>query len=103
MPKFDRKMSLKIRKIQRALTQNRLRMAIIRKTKKPSTMTTTVALCLKLESLYMTKSLVNKIHLKKHLYTFSMAKCTPIQNHLGKFNSIIIDLESLDVKLEDED
>ena len=32
-----------------------------------------------------------------------MAKGTPIQNHLNGFNSIIIDLESLDVRLEDED
>ena len=50
----------------------------------------------------MTKSLVNKIRLKEHLYT-SMDEGTPIQNHLDEFNSIIIDLESLDVKLENED
>jgi len=51
----------------------------------------------------MTKSLANKILLKEHLYTFSVAKSTPIQNHLDEFNSIIIELESLDVKIEDED
>jgi len=32
-----------------------------------------------------------------------MAKGTLIQNHLDDFNSVIIDLESLDAKLEDED
>ena len=29
-------------------------------------------------------------------------KNTPIQNHLDDFNSIITDLESMDVKIEDE-
>jgi len=51
----------------------------------------------------MTKSLANKIHLKERLYTFRMAKGTPIQKHLNEFNSILVDLESLDVKIEDED
>ena len=32
-----------------------------------------------------------------------MAESTPIQNHLDEFNSIILDLESLDVKIIDED
>ena len=32
-----------------------------------------------------------------------MAKGTSIQNHLDEFNSIITDLESLDVKTKDED
>ena len=65
--------------------------------------TTTTVLWFKFESLYMTKSLVNKIRLKEHLYKFSIAKDTPIQNHLEEFNFIIIDLKTLDVKLEDED
>ena len=65
--------------------------------------TTTADLWLALESLYMTKSLANKIRLKKCLYTISMAKGTPIQNHLDDFNYILIDFESMDVKLEDED
>ena len=51
----------------------------------------------------MTKSLANKIRLKERLCTFSMAEGTPIKNHLDEFNYIIIDLESLDVKIEDED
>ena len=32
-----------------------------------------------------------------------MAKGTPVQKHLHNFNSIIADLESLDVKIENED
>ena len=65
--------------------------------------TTTAEIWLALESLYMTKSLFNKIRLKERLYTFSMAEGIPIQNHLDEFNSILIDLESMDVKIEDED
>jgi len=51
----------------------------------------------------MTKNLPNKIHLKEQLYTFSMAKGTPIEKYLDDFNSIIINLESLEVKIKDED
>ena len=51
----------------------------------------------------MMKSLANKIRLKEMLYTFKMAKGIPIQKHLNDFNSIIVDLQSLDVKIEDED
>jgi len=32
-----------------------------------------------------------------------MAEGTPIQNHLDDFNSIMIDLESTDVEIKDED
>jgi len=50
----------------------------------------------------MTKSLANKIQLKERLDTFKMAEGTPVQKHLNDFNSIIVDLESLDVKIENE-
>jgi hypothetical protein len=56
----------------------------------------------KLEELYMTKSLANKLRLKKRLYTIRMAEGTSIQSHLNEFNSICVDLESLDVKIDDE-
>ena len=51
----------------------------------------------------MTKSLANRIRLKKGLYTFSIAEGTTIQKHLDDFNSTIIDLEILEVKIKDED
>ena len=51
----------------------------------------------------MKKSLANKIRLKERLYTFRTAEGTPVQKHLNDFNSIVVDLESLDVKIEDED
>ena len=51
----------------------------------------------------MTKSCANKIRLKERLYTFRMDEGTPVQKHLNEFNSILVDLESLNVKVEDED
>ncbi|KAG6495421.1 hypothetical protein ZIOFF_043244 [Zingiber officinale] len=65
--------------------------------------TTAAGLWLKLESQYMTKSLANKLRLKDRLYSLCMQEGTPIQSHLDEFNSIIIDLENLDIKIEDED
>jgi len=56
-----------------------------------------------LEELYIAKSLANMIHLKERLYTFRMVEGTPVKKHLNEFNSILIDLKSLDVKIEDED
>lgn len=65
--------------------------------------TTAAGLWVWLEKIYMTKSLVNKIRLKERLYTFRIAEGTPTQKHLNDFNSIVIDFESLDVKIEDKD
>ncbi|GJS92397.1 retrovirus-related pol polyprotein from transposon TNT 1-94, partial [Tanacetum coccineum] len=65
--------------------------------------TTTAGLWLKLESLYMTKSLANKLRLKDRLYTFCMKPGTSVQDHLDEFNTILIDLENLDVDIDNED
>ena len=51
----------------------------------------------------MTNSVADKLPLKERLYMFFMIEGTLVQNHLDEFNSIIIDLESMDVKIEDED
>jgi hypothetical protein len=51
----------------------------------------------------MTKSLANKLRRKGRLYTIRMSEGTSMQSHLNEFNSIIVDLESLDVKIDDED
>ena len=50
----------------------------------------------------MTKSLANKLHLKEQLYTIRMAIGTPIQSHLDEFNSIVMDMENIDIKIKDE-
>jgi hypothetical protein len=54
-------------------------------------------------AIYMTKSLANKLRLKERIYTIRMAEGTSIQSHLNEFNSICVDLESLDVKIDNED
>ncbi|GJZ44222.1 retrovirus-related pol polyprotein from transposon TNT 1-94 [Tanacetum coccineum] len=56
-----------------------------------------------LEALYMTKSLANKLYLKKKLYTFYMPAGRKISDYIDVFNKIILDLSNIEVKFEDED
>nr|GFA21069.1 retrovirus-related Pol polyprotein from transposon TNT 1-94 [Tanacetum cinerariifolium] len=65
--------------------------------------TTTAGVWLKLETLYMIKSLANKLYLKKKLYTFYMPAGRKISEHIDEFNKIVLDLTNTEVKLEDED
>jgi len=64
---------------------------------------TIAELWLKLESLYMTKSLANKLRLKERFYTIRMVQGTPIQSNLNEFNSILLDPKNIDIKINDED
>ncbi|GKD43945.1 retrovirus-related pol polyprotein from transposon TNT 1-94 [Tanacetum coccineum] len=57
----------------------------------------------KLENLYMTKSLANKLYLKNKLYTFYMPAGRNISEHIDEFNKIVLDLANMEVKFEDED
>ncbi|GKB31109.1 hypothetical protein Tco_0870510, partial [Tanacetum coccineum] len=75
---------------------------------------------LKLETLYMTKSLANKLYLKKKLFTFYMdsgkklsehyftGECSPLpkkklSEHVDEFNKLIGDLANIGVDIDDED
>ena len=60
-------------------------------------------LWLKLESLYMTKSLANRLHKKIKLYTFKMTPGMSIEEHFDHFNKIILDLENIDITILGED
>ncbi|CAL1359620.1 unnamed protein product [Linum trigynum] len=64
---------------------------------------TSAGLWLKLESLYMMKSLTNKLHLKTRLFSLRMQEVTPLRDHLEQLNSILLDLRNIDVKVDDED
>ncbi|CAL1354968.1 unnamed protein product [Linum trigynum] len=64
---------------------------------------TVAGLCLKLESLHMTTSLTNKLHLKQRLFSSRMQEGTPLRDHLEQLNSILLDLRNIDVKVDDED
>nr|GEU83791.1 retrotransposon protein, putative, Ty1-copia subclass [Tanacetum cinerariifolium] len=65
--------------------------------------TTATEVWLKLETLYMTKSLANKLYLKKKLYAFYMLAGRKIYEHIDEFNKIVLDLANIEVKIEDED
>uniref|UniRef100_A0A803NT26 CCHC-type domain-containing protein n=1 Tax=Cannabis sativa TaxID=3483 RepID=A0A803NT26_CANSA len=65
--------------------------------------TTTAGLWKKLESLYMTKSLANRLFLKQKLYSFKMQPGKSVEDHMDYFNKIILDLENCDIKIESED
>ncbi|GJY59416.1 hypothetical protein Tco_0459308 [Tanacetum coccineum] len=58
---------------------------------------------LKLETLYMTKSLANKLYLKKKLFTFYMHSGKKLSEHIDEFNKLISDLANKDVDIDDED
>ncbi|KAL8516861.1 hypothetical protein ACS0TY_015209 [Phlomoides rotata] len=57
----------------------------------------------KLESLYQTKSVSNKLYVKQKLLDFRMSEGKNLNEQLDTFNRYINDLEDLDVKLEDDD
>ncbi|KAL8527828.1 hypothetical protein ACS0TY_005596 [Phlomoides rotata] len=57
----------------------------------------------KLESLYQTKSVSNKLYTKQKLLDFRMSDGKDLNEQLDTFNRYIDDLEDLDVKLEDDD
>nr|GEU92943.1 hypothetical protein [Tanacetum cinerariifolium] len=62
-----------------------------------------VGVWLKLETLYMTKSLANKLYLKKKLFTFYMHSGKKLSKHVDEFNKLIGDLTNIDVDIDDED
>ncbi|GJT33639.1 retrovirus-related pol polyprotein from transposon TNT 1-94 [Tanacetum coccineum] len=58
---------------------------------------------LKLETLYMTKSLANKLYLKKKLFTFYIDSGKKLSEHIDEFNKLIGDLANIGVDIDDED
>ncbi|GJW24820.1 retrovirus-related pol polyprotein from transposon TNT 1-94, partial [Tanacetum coccineum] len=58
---------------------------------------------LKLETFYMTKSLANKLYLKKNLFTFYIDSGKKLSEHIDEFNKLIGDLANIDVDIDDED
>ena len=56
----------------------------------------------KLKTLYMTKSINNRLYLKHQLYTLQMKECVPIKDRLDGFNRVILDLQNIKLKVEDK-
>jgi hypothetical protein len=57
----------------------------------------------KLGKLYHSKSLVNKLFLKKKLYNLRMRDGDSVAEHFNAFNYVVIQLVSIESKLSDED
>ena len=51
----------------------------------------------------MKKSLANRLYLKKKLYTLQMEDTKDLRKHLDEFNKIMLNLNSISVKIEEED
>ena len=57
----------------------------------------------KLGTLYQSKSLVNKLFLRKKLYNLRMKDGDSVTEHLNTFNIMVTQLASVDIKILDED
>ncbi|GJZ43354.1 hypothetical protein Tco_0590609 [Tanacetum coccineum] len=65
--------------------------------------TTAAGIWIELTSLYITKSLKNRLYLKKKLYTYYMSPCIKLGDHIYEFNKLILDLPNIDIEIKDED
>jgi hypothetical protein len=64
---------------------------------------TTKDLWEKLGKLYQSKSLVNKLFLRKKLYNLRMRDGDSVAEHLNAFNTVVSQLVSVEIKILDED
>jgi hypothetical protein len=64
---------------------------------------TAARLWLKLEQICMTKDLTSKMHLKQKLFLHKLQDDESVMDHLSTFKEIVADLESIEVKYDEED
>ena len=57
---------------------------------------TAESLWTKLESLYLTKTIVDRLDILQHLFMLRMPEGTPIRSHIVEFTSLITDLKNID-------
>ncbi|GJX71921.1 zinc finger, CCHC-type containing protein [Tanacetum coccineum] len=57
----------------------------------------------RLETLYMTKSLANRLYLKKKLYTFHMHPGKSQSEHIDEFHKLVGDLAAINAAISDKD
>ncbi|KAG9444834.1 hypothetical protein H6P81_016174 [Aristolochia fimbriata] len=57
----------------------------------------------KLEKMYMTKSLSNKLYLKNQLYSARMAEGSNLVDYINRFNNIVTQFLSIEVNLDEDD
>ena len=63
----------------------------------------TTVVWLKLELLYMTKSLENHLYLKQKLYSFRLSLWRLIEDYIDDFHKLILDLNNIKVKVIDKE
>ena len=56
-----------------------------------------------LASKYLTKSVENRLHLKRRLYHFKLKGEISISDHINNYTKLLADLTNLDVVIKDED
>ncbi|KAA0046503.1 Retrovirus-related Pol polyprotein from transposon TNT 1-94 [Cucumis melo var. makuwa] len=64
--------------------------------------TTTAELWKKLESLYLTKSLPNKIYIKEKFFGYKIDQSKSLEENLNEFQKIVVDLNNIGEKMSDE-
>ncbi|KAK5772198.1 hypothetical protein PVK06_048475 [Gossypium arboreum] len=64
---------------------------------------TSSALWKKLETLYATKSLANRLVLKQRLFTFRMNEGELLRDHISQFITLLNDLKNVEVHIDVED
>lgn len=64
--------------------------------------TTVVGFWKKLKDLYIKRSLTKRLATKKRLYNLQMKYGSSLSTHIDAFNKIILDLEDINMKIEDE-
>ncbi len=64
---------------------------------------TSSALWKRLETLYATKSLANRLVSKQHLFTFRMNEGELLRDHISQFITLLNDLKNVEVHIDDED
>ena len=63
---------------------------------------TVAELWAKLENLYMTKSLANRLCIKKRMFSLKMAEGSSLEEHIDEFNKVCDTLETIDEGLNDK-
>ncbi|MBA0702605.1 hypothetical protein Goari_026857 [Gossypium aridum] len=64
---------------------------------------TTFTLWKRLETIYATKTLVNRLVLKQQLYTFRLKEGEHLRDHISQFITLLKDLKNVEVQIDDEE
>jgi len=56
-----------------------------------------------LEKKYLTKSIENRLHLKRRFYRFQLKRGLSIDEHMNNYTKFLADLINMDVEIKEED